>query len=182
MKFDDLKARWSGYSTRKKWTIAGVGALVCVAAAGAGNPNDQGPARGGAGSQFAGRGGYAGEGPSEGQQYSGAGYAGAAPAGGGMGGYAAGGVGGYAGAAPVAAGGAAAPDDTMSRWEANERVQDRAAAAFDQNIRDESTVRDTGTGEVVSGVSNPAADAAVDSGAATVVPTSELPVSSDPGE
>ena len=91
-----------------------------------------------------------------------------------MAGYPAGGV------AP--AGTATGPDDTMSRWEANQRVQDRAAAAFDQNIRGESTVRDTTTGEVVTEVSNPAADAAVDSGAATIVPTSELPVSSDPSE
>lgn len=173
MKLDDLKTRWSGYSNRKKWTIAGAAALLCIAAAGGGNRDDQGSPRGGAWSHGSGR-GYASEEPGQGQPYSGSGYA-AAPQG-------VGGMGGYGEGAATGPAGTTVPDDTITRYEANERVKDRAAAAFDQNLRDESTLRDTGTGEVVTGVSNPVADAAVGSGAATVVPTNELPVSPDPSE
>lgn len=175
MKFDDIRARWQGYSARKKWTIAGIGAVLCIAVAN-GDHNDRGdrnvggrgdtPGYATAGSAPANQpqpgfaGGYAGPG------YAGPGYAGPTYAGGG---YAGGGV-------PT--GGAAATGssgDIMSGWQHNQDVQDRAALAYDQNIRGESTLRSTTDGEVYSGVSNPVADGAVESGAAVQVPTAELP-------
>ena len=161
MKFDNIKVRWRGYSVRKKWTIAGIGAVLCIAVA-SGNHNDRGGRDIGGGTTNAT--GYATARSAPGYEAQ-PGYAG----GYGSPSYASGGAP-AGGAAP--AGGSA---DVMSGWQHNQDVQDRAARAFDQNIRDESTMRSTGDGQVYSGVSNPVADGAVESGAAVQVPTAELP-------
>lgn len=162
MKFDEIRARWQGYSARKKWTIAGIAAVLCIAAA-SGDHNDR-------------RGRYGDGGTADTMEYATAKseprYQ-AQPGDAGV--Y---GSPGYAGGGPT---GDPAPIDgstgVMSGWQHNQDVQDRAAKAFDQNIRDESTIRSTGDGQTYSGVSNPVADDAVQSGAAVQVPTAELPTS-----
>ena len=90
--------------------------------------------------------------------------------------------GGYAPApSGYVASGASAPDagnDAINNgyWE-RQRSQDQQAQAFDGYVNDTNALRDTQTGEVHSDVSNSVADPAIQSGAATEVPTSELPTS-----
>lgn len=91
---------------------------------------------------------------------------------------------GYVAPGPTAPG-YSAPDAgsaavTDGYWE-RQRSQDQQAQAFDGYINDTNTVRDTQTGQTYSNVSNSVADPAIESGAATQVPTSELPTSSDTG-
>lgn len=164
MKFDDIKARWQGYSPRKKWTIAVVGTVLSISVANGDHDGSGGrnvpPGHESAGRMFGGL-----PQPGLGGTYAGAGYGGSSNAGRGLNG------GTTSDDAPV---------DVTSGWRHNQAVQDRAASAFDQNIRDESTIRSSNNGEVYSGVSNPVADGAVESGAATQVPTAELPTSTEP--
>ncbi|MDX5983681.1 hypothetical protein [Sphingomonas echinoides] len=169
MKFDDIKTRWQGYSARKKWTIAGIGAVLCIAAAG-GDRNQRDGGRSDAT-------GYAAAGGAPGYRQQ-PGYAGQGQDGPGDGSPA------YVGGGAPASGSASAGGsvDIMSGWQHNQEVQDRAARAFDQNIRDESTIRSNTDGQVYSGVSNPVADGAVESGAAVQVPTAELPTTTTTSE
>lgn len=159
MKFDNIKVRWHGNSARKKWTIAGIGAVLCITFVSGDHNGSRDIFRGATDTT-----GYATARAAPGYQT--------------MQGYA----GGYGG--PAYAGGGAPTDSAastrgsatvMSGWHHNQDVEARAARAYDQNIRDESTIRSTEDGQVYSGVSNPVADSAVESGAATQVPTAELP-------
>lgn len=167
MKLDGFRSRWKGFSARKKWTIAGVGALFLVAAANGQHGNDR---------NFRSTTGQADGLGSATSRYSAQGDGGGAPGYNGDPSYS---RSGYAAGAGSNQGGAGSSTDTTSGWEANQRSQEQTALAFDQNLRDQSTLRDSATGEVVTGVANPTADAAVGGGAATQVPTSELPTSSE---
>lgn len=157
MNLNDIKAIWAGYSPRKKWLIGGIAVLVCLGSVNAG--------------QRVGLSDYADasrdrQGNSERTGNGGPTYA----------------AGGQYQMEQTQSGGSvvsSSPSDTTSGWERNQAVQDRAATAFSQNMRDQSTIRDTGTGEVTSEVPNEVADPAVAIGAATTVPTAELPASGD---
>lgn len=153
MNINDIKTVWAGYSSRKKWIISGVAALLCLGSVNAGQRTDQN------GYAEAAAGGHGGPGRTANDA---TGYA----------------VGRYNSLAQSGFGSGAAPRasaEPPSNWEQNQRDQDRAATAFSQNIREQSTVRDTATGEVISEVPNTVADPAIASGAATSVPTAELP-------
>jgi hypothetical protein len=169
---DGLKARWSALSTRNKWLVGGGGVVLLLAL---GSQAD-GPQRGPYGPHGYARGysnGPNGGGPPgyvngpQGGPYPQGGY----PAGG----YSAGG--GYAAnGAPAQAGQGDA--DPTGYW-ARQRSQDQQSQAFSGYIRDTTTVQDTGDGQVYSNVPNAAADGAVAAGAATQVPTADLPTSYD---
>lgn len=72
--------------------------------------------------------------------------------------------------------GPAAGDDPTGYWD-RQRSQEQRARGFSDYIRDNDTVRDNTTGEVYTDVPNTAADAAVQSGDYSQVPTAELPTS-----
>ena len=76
-----------------------------------------------------------------------------------------------------------APDsssaDANSRYWNTQHSNDQLSQARSNEILDNTTVRDTGNGEV-STLSNSQADPAIAAGNATEVPTAELPTSSDP--
>jgi hypothetical protein len=149
---DGLKARWSALSTRNKWLVGG-GAVVLLLALGS---QANGPQRGPYGPP-----GYA-NGP-QGAPYPQGGYAAQ--------GYAANG-------APAQGAGAGADADPTGYW-ARQRSQDQQSQAFSGYIRDTTTVQDTGNGQVYTDVPNAYADPAVAAGAATPVPTADLPTSYD---
>jgi hypothetical protein len=181
MNFTDITAKWRALSTAKKWlTVGGVVVVLGVLSEGQNQADpDQGNAaqlvgggyaqsNGGGGGYPQGQpdGGYARGAPIDANGgYTGGGYA--------DGGYAAGG--GYA--APAGGGGGGHSGTTD--WEANQRAQSQAAAGFGQMINDTDTIRNNDTGEVYGGVTGDVAGAAVDSGAYTSVPTSELPVAGE---
>ena len=76
-----------------------------------------------------------------------------------------------------------APDsssaDVNSRYWDAQHSNDQLSQARSNEMLDNTTVRDTGNGEV-STLSNSQADPAIAAGNATEVPTAELPTSSDP--
>ena len=76
-----------------------------------------------------------------------------------------------------------APDsssaDVNSRYWNVQHSNDQLSQARSNEMLDNTTVRDTGNGEV-STLSNSQADPAIAAGNATEVPTAELPTSSDP--
>ena len=76
-----------------------------------------------------------------------------------------------------------APDsssaDVNSRYWNAQHSNDQLSQARSNEMLDNTTVRDTGNGEV-STLSNSQADPAIAAGNATEVPTAELPTSSDP--
>ena len=76
-----------------------------------------------------------------------------------------------------------APDsssaDANSRYWNAQHSNDQLSQARSNEMLDNTTVRDTGNGEV-STLSNSQADPAIAAGNATEVPTAELPTSSDP--
>lgn len=188
MKFDDLKTKWKNLSPTKKWLCAGIGLLVIAGLSAnsgpyyAPNQNQQYSANGQP--YYQGQdedtdmqnGNYPpnaqGGQPNYGamqegnypQNYQGMPNYAVAPA--------------YGGVAPAYSGGGS-PDNGMAEWEANQRRQSQSVAAFNQNIREEDTIRDTNTGQVYSGVDAGVAASAVESGSYTSVPTSELPVAGD---
>jgi hypothetical protein len=177
MNFTDIPAKWQALSTAKKWlTVGGVVVVLGAVSAGLSQADpDQGNA-----AQLV-DGGYAQ--PNGGNSYPqgqpDGGYAQGAPVDD-NGGYPGGG---YADGRYAAGGGYAAPavggDGGTADWEANQRTQSQTAAGFGQMINDTDTIRSNDTGEVYGGVTGDVAGAAVDSGAYTSVPTSELPVAGD---
>jgi hypothetical protein len=176
MHFTDITAKWRALSTVKKWLT--VGGVVVVLGAGL---NQADPDQGNAAQLVDGGNAQPNGGNSYPQGQPDGGYAPGAPvdANGGYPG------GGYADGGYAAGGGYAAPaggsggDSNMADWEANQRAQSQAAAGFGQMINDTDTIRSNDTGEVYGGVTGDVAGAAVDSGAYTSVPTSELPVAGD---
>jgi hypothetical protein len=89
--------------------------------------------------------------------------------------------------APATATGYAAPNANadatnkaiMDSYWARQRSQDQNHQQFMGYIRDTTTIRDTQTGEIHKDVDNTLANPSIESGAATAVPTSELPTSYD---
>ena len=69
--------------------------------------------------------------------------------------------------------------DVNSRYWNAQHSNDQLSQARSNEMLDNTTVRDTGNGEV-STLSNSQADPAIAAGNATEVPTAELPTSSDP--
>lgn len=160
MKLSDITAKWAALSTRGKWATAGA-AFVAIGVMGAGSEQDAGDYAQGGPAYV--EGGYAQGGYAQG--------AGGQPqAGYPQGGYAAGG--GYAG-------GGGDSSSNMAAWEAQQLSQSQSVAGFNQMISDTDTIRNNETGQVYSGVDGAAAGVAVDSGAYTSVPTSELPVAGE---
>jgi hypothetical protein len=170
MKLSDITAKWATLSTRGKWATAGA-AFVAIGVMSAGQEQDAGNyAQGGPANV---EGGYAQNGLAQGA-------VGQPQAGYPQGGYPQGGYpqGSYA-AGGYAGGGAGDSGSNMAAWEAQQRSQSQSAAAFGQMISDTDTIRSNDTGQVYSGVDGAAAGVAVDSGAYTSVPTSELPVAGE---
>ena len=178
----NLLASWKSLTPAKKWMFGGGGALgLLVLAAAAGNqPTGQ--------QRMAGYGQTGGYGPAPG-------YGPGPAAAGGQTGYGPQGYSpqaspqqgypqqayaqpGYASPAygqPAAGGGGETDSDPTGYW-ARQRTQDQQAQAFSQYIRDTDTVRDQ-EGTVHTDVPQPEADAGIQSGAYSQVPTSELPTS-----
>jgi|GEM_PF-3690864 hypothetical protein len=186
MKFEDLKAKWNGLSTTKKWLCGGVALLVLIGLAG----NSDGTGQPNQDMQYTmdGQPYYQG-GPYGGQDQNGnypQGYQnGPNYAGNGQPNYGPNNNGGYNPqgnpGVPAYGGGQAysPPDNGMAEWQANQRRQSQSVAAFNQGILDQNTIQDANTGQVYSGVDTSIATPAIESGAYTAVPTAELPVAGD---
>jgi hypothetical protein len=172
---EGVKTWWRGLSPRNKWIIGGGAGLVLLFAigeAGSGgrsgdvaNNYGYGPYRQGyqgQDDQDQGDRGQTYQGQGQGQGDQGQGYANQ--------GYPT--QGGAAYGQP--GGGQTEGDDPTGYW-GRQRAQDQESQAFSGYIRDTNTVRDNETGEVHSDVPNAYADPAIESGAYSQVPTSELP-------
>jgi hypothetical protein len=186
------RARWAALSSGKKILVGGGGALVLLAAIGsvagdeggmmANGPNNGQPQYvvGPNGQPVIGPNGQpviVSEGGGDGVYYSTGGpggYPGDGEYANGGGGYAPGG-GGYNPNAPTGA-----DPDQMAAWEAQQRSQSQANSQFNQYINGTETIRDSGSGEVYSGVDSSVAGAAISGGGYESVPTAELPVAGDP--
>lgn len=170
--FETLKAKWNSLSLRNKILVAGGVVVLLILGAASQGGGLQGPGYG----PMNPYGPYANRGqPNQGPGYPQGAYG---PQAGPGGGYAANPYQGnpYGGGAPVQS----ASNDPTGYW-ARQQSQDRQAQAFDGYINDTTTVRDTNDGTVYSNVPNDVANPVIDSGAATAVPTAELPTTYDSG-
>jgi hypothetical protein len=86
--------------------------------------------------------------------------------------------GGYGSSGDTPSGPASGGGDVTSGYWDRQRSQDQSAQAFDNTIRDQNTVRDTGDGTVRT-MDNQAADQNIANGTATQVPTDQMPTSYD---
>ncbi len=167
---ENLKAKWNSLSRRNQFLVAGAAAVLLILGIasqsggpqgpGFGPPTPYGPYAANRGQPYPANGDPQGYPP--GAYGPGPGPGGAYP------------VNGYPQGAPIQS----ASNDPTGYW-ARQQSQDRAAQAFDGYINDTTTVRDTNDGTVYSNVSNDVANPAIDAGAATAVPTAELPTTYD---
>jgi hypothetical protein len=155
MSIDEIKIFWRSRSTRAKWVIGGVAALVLV---GIGNSGDR-PNRV-AGYQTDRMAGTMGSGCAAG--YTGCGMPDR-------------GTGtartmGFGGTNP----GQSGPGELTSDWDQRQASQDRAARGFSQYVRGQTDIQATRDGQITTDVPNEAADPAVASGAYSAAPPTAI--------